>query len=229
MKRQVICLMLLMVMCFTLTGCFDYAGKILSGKTLNGEYGSVDQTIKKKDSMVHKMGEQLEAKDLNRNTNTPEIMFKYTLNKAKVYTNPKAAGLKEKQLIPVDSYPAFSDDSKWLTVKDEMKMQVILCDLTITNIADNDPWIIYYKIVYEGTDGNLHEIGNPIYFSHHTGGVDDAQYYRLALAPGKTVNCQVAWACNIKDFKNHPLYFCYQSIDEYWQLIPIDMDVQYSK
>ena len=214
-------------MCVSVTACSQSGKDILSGYAAKGSEVTVENVDKKEDSMIHKMGTQLEAKEMIKNT--PRLIFKYTLNKAKVYANPKAAGLKEKQLIPVDSYVSSSDDAGRLTVKDEMKMQVILCDLTITNIKDDDPMITNFEIMYEGSDGNLQEIGYPIYFSHHTGGVDDAEYYHFTLEPGKTVNCQVAWSCNIKDFKNQQLYFCYQGIDEFRQLIPIDMDVQGAK
>lgn len=144
---------------------------------------------------IHKIGEKFTILGIDENDNDV-VGMECTVNSAKIYNNPKEAGFKKDQLIEPEVYLKLDPNNPEVIYMDEvMKSKIVVCDLTLKNIALGEENITEFSIMNKGKDGEIVDVGFPIYFSKPK---SKSEYYHLVWLKGQTVNVQVAWIIDEK-------------------------------
>lgn len=159
-----------------------------------------DQKYYVSEEHEYQLGEEIERKE-PLPENDKNISIRYKVNNATLYDTPSKAGIKKEQIMTNISMNL----DKSLTSENVMNGQMLLLDMTITNVNCDDFSIAVFSLVEKQEDNEMMWVGYPCYYSEGKD-AQSSKYYHYSLLPGQSVDMKIGWYVGSGNFKLQNLY-----------------------
>lgn len=151
--------------------------------------------------------------------NPKRIGAECTVNAAKLYNNPKEAGLDEKKVL-TDAGDLLYDIETEIPVSplDTSKLSFLLCDVSIKNISLDlgELNITMLNVAGLTSDGKeLRHTGLPAYYSEAVHEISDRHFYDFDIPAGQSVDIKIGWWIDLEQYKKENLYVIYNFGGDY--------------
>jgi hypothetical protein len=201
-----------------LSACSSASGRHESGKTdgkgLAIDYGKGnDETPSKQEFLdgnkIFDIGEAVTATDaIPENPDNPGIQ--YTARKAQLWSSPEEAGISREQMQErQESYNLSTGEPEFWTIDDS---GFLLCDVNLKNMNDlnaRDAHIGALSLVNVApSTKEVTLVGYGVYFSKSKNDPKGDRFQHYALPKGKSMDAQVGWLVDLKQYNPKNLYLC---------------------
>ncbi|WP_314064911.1 DUF5027 family lipoprotein [uncultured Vagococcus sp.] len=157
-------------------------------------------------SKLAKIGESVSVKRPTM-TDNQNIGFELIVNNATIYDNPAEAGIQQEELREVQIYDN-EEQPEMVKVEDIVNGSILICELTLTNINEEDePNIAFLSLVVEDDKQNLRLLTYPTYFASSVSeGEMDTKFFHFNLLKGQSIITKVGWPIDLKTLRQEQLY-----------------------